>query len=562
MKPRLNATRTVRDLIKAHEPFVETAERRGRRWVIGWGHRATAREGATITPDNAELLLIYDALQAQQAVDAVVGDELPKSARDALASFAASIGLSAFKVSDVARLAKAARHREAAAALDSWVRAEVDGRLAVSDQLVQRRHAEKALFLEALNEPVAAAPEPKVEPPAAEEPTLGVLVDVDIAFEDAPAAAPVSASVVATPQAEPEGGPVERPRRDLGTSDAEARAAIEATERDSVSDAIEVTAREVTAEPEDAPTEDEPVEPESFEAELVAQTEDALDEEAVPEDNSEALKSRQDAAIKAVMTRMAGTMATSVVPAPQADVPAADEDEDTPQADSAAEASAEPEPEAEPQPDLTDVRLGFSYMEPSRVKVPLARETEDTAVDVGTQPEPELEPAPAPKSEPMPTPVYGTVSVSTVSPSQNPDDEIDAAPVSPEPVSPEPAPPHPAAAPASAPGLSGESEGPDHPDEEDGYHGEDDDILDPVIVAGPEAGDLEFEAKPQKSASWVFPAMMGVGVVMTGLGGWELASNFDAYMAGGISHSPIGPVVFGSGFLLTVGAAWMTLSRR
>jgi lysozyme len=134
MKPRLNATRAVRELIKAYEPFLADAERRGRRWVIGWGHRATAKEGASITPDNAELLLIYDALQAQQAVDGVVGADLPKPARDALASFAASIGLSAFKVSDVARLAKAGRHREAAAALDSWVRAEEDGRLVVSDR--------------------------------------------------------------------------------------------------------------------------------------------------------------------------------------------------------------------------------------------------------------------------------------------------------------------------------------------------------------------------------------------------------------------------------------------
>lgn len=541
MKPRLNATRAVRDLIKAHEPFVETAERRGRRWVIGWGHRATAREGATITPDNAELLLIYDALQAQQAVEAVVGDALPKSARDALASFAASIGLGAFKVSDVARLAKAGRHREAAAALDSWVRAEVDGRLAVSDQLVQRRQAEKALFLEALDGPAATAPEPQVEAPAAEEPTLGVLVDVDIAFEDTPAHAPVATPAVSAPQAEPVSAPLERPRRDLGASDADARAAIEATDRDSVPDAIEVTALQAIADSDGAPDEAEAVD-----AELVVPVEDAPSEATAPEDNSDALKSRQDAAIKAVMTRMAGAMATSVVPAPETDGPALDEADDTLQAVSAAEASVEPE--AEPQPDLTDVRLGFSYMEPSRVEVPLAREAE-------TQPEPE--PEPAPRSEPMPTPVYGTVSVSTVSPSPKPEEEADAAPASPE-----PAPPHPAAAPASAPGLSGESEGPDHPDDEDGYHGEDDDILDPVIVAGPEAGDLEFEAKPQKSASWVFPAMMGVGVVMTGLGGWELASNFDAYMAGGISHSPIGPVVFGSGFLLTVGAAWMTLSRR
>ena len=110
--------------------------------------------------------------------------------------------------------------------------------------------------------------------------------------------------------------------------------------------------------------------------------------------------------------------------------------------------------------------------------------------------------------------------------------------------------------------MSGESEGPDHPEDEDADIAIEDDALDPAIVAGPEVGEPAAVAQPQKSANWVFPAMLGVGVMMTGLGAWELASNWDAYLASGLDNSPIGPVVFGSGLLLTVGAGWMTLSRR
>ncbi len=504
MKPRLNATRAVRELIKAYEPFVSDAERRGRRWVIGWGHRATAREGASISEDNAELLLIYDALQAQQAVDKVVGADLPKAARDALASFAASIGLSAFKVSDVARLAKAGRHREAAAALDSWVRTDVDGRLMVSDRLVQRRRAEKALFLEALVEPVPEAEEP------ADEPTLGVLVDVDIAFEDQPSLpvveSPEAVQVEPNSEVQPEPDSIVTDEQvvepvDEVAADAEAMAAIEASS--SLSDEL-------------------PPVPTPHVAEEPSET---------------ALKSQQDEAIKAVMSRMAGDMASSIVAAPATEISTETE---------APEPVAEPEPEIEPEPaaDLTGVKLGFSYLEPATVEVPVEAVATEAVPDVDESQDEapaestELEPEPVPS----PTPVYATVAVSTVTQPS--------------------APPHPAQAPASAPGMSGESEGPDHPEEDESDHGFEDDILDPAIVAGPEAGEIDANPKPQQSGGWVFPAMLSVGIVMTVLGAWELWSNWSAYVANGLDNSPIGPVVFGSGLLLTVGAGWMTLSRR
>lgn len=173
MKPRLKSTRAARDLIKTHEPFLGEAQRRGRRWLVGYGHSAAAKEGVTLSRENAELLLIYDVLQAEQAVETAAGADLPAPMRDALVSFAASVGVNAFKVSDVARLTRAGKHREAAAALETWVRAEEDGRLVVSERLVRRRAAEKALFLSALDAPEespAPAPQPAPQPAPDAEP--------------------------------------------------------------------------------------------------------------------------------------------------------------------------------------------------------------------------------------------------------------------------------------------------------------------------------------------------------------------------------------------------------
>ena len=87
MKPRLKSSPAARELIKRHEPFRETAERgRDGRWVVGYGHRAAARDGIKVTPEDAGLLLIYDVMQAEQAIDAVAREPLARGQRDALIS--------------------------------------------------------------------------------------------------------------------------------------------------------------------------------------------------------------------------------------------------------------------------------------------------------------------------------------------------------------------------------------------------------------------------------------------------------------------------------------------
>lgn len=479
MKPRLNATRAARELIKAYEPFAPEAVQRGRRFVVGYGHTAAAKPGVSVSRQDAELLLIYDVSRAEAAVKAAVGDGLPLASRDALISFAASIGVGAFKVSDVARLAAAGRHEDAAKAMESWVRAEEDGRLVVSERLQQRRRAEKTLYLEGLSGLKPA------DGPDAEEPRLGALIDVDIAFEtpeDDADAAPVDPEIEAETPAvgEPEPEPEPQPEPELE------------------SEPVAETAPEPEVAPEDAP-------------EVAAQPD---------------RKAEQDAAIQAVMARMAGEISDSIGAAPVEDA--------------AVDAPEEPADE-EPAPDYSDVRLGFSYLTPATVSVEAQADAEPEAEP---EPEPEPEAKPEPAAAAMPGPVYATVSLGLYTPPS------------------ETAPPHPAEAPAKAGGLSGESEGPDHGEGEESYaHGEDDADLEPALVAGPEAP-FEPDEAPMPTegrGDWVYSANLAVGLGLTGYGAWELISNMDAYLAAGLDFSLIGPVAFGAGVLLSAASGWYVI---
>lgn len=594
MKPRLKSTRAARDLIKAHEPFLATAERRGKRWVVGYGHTAAAKEGVTLKPEDADLLLIYDVMRAEQTLDASVGAEMAAPMRDALVSFALSVGLRAFKVSDVARLARDGRHREAAAAIETWVRAEQDGRLVVSDRLVTRRAAEKALYLTALEDsaaiidaPVAVSAEPEMpetvsgealddasaedaetveadapvveaasEEPAETEPHEEVdesaaLVELDIAFElpEDTDAAPVAAltGVQAEPVEEAE------PLEDSGEP-------VEAASE--THDVVETPVEETPVdEPHDVPA-------------VLAES------DPEPDTSSEDVKAAQDAAIAEVMARMARQVSASITPV------------------------AEMEP-SEP------VMLGYSFLSTAHVGL-------DSAVDSeAAQPVPTPEPAPAARptsnsgslfaapSVPL-SPMHSALKTSSikvtpiapealpqaameeaedpartveladredaisvqVSPSEDTEPVpavAEAAPVQARDVF--SAPPHPALAPASAPGLSGDVEGPDHPDKDiddpqPDLH-EDVEVLEPALVSGADAAQSE-EAEPaqRRGGDLMFISSLTLGGVMVGLGGWDIAANMDAYMELGLAYSPLGPTVFGAGVLLSAASAWFIIGRR
>lgn len=587
MKPRLKSTRAARDLIKAHEPFLATAERRGKRWVVGYGHTAAAKEGVTLKPEEADLLLIYDVMRAEQTLDASVGAEMAAPMRDALVSFALSVGLRAFKVSDVARLARDGRHREAAAAIETWVRAEQDGRLVVSDRLVTRRAAEKALYLTALEDsaavidaPVAVSAEPDMpETVSGEAPDDASAEDAETVEADAPV---VEAAFEEPAQTEPQD------EADDSTTLVELDIAFELPEDAGAVPVAALTG--VQAEPvEEAEPFEESGEPDEAASESHDVDETPVDEprdepaalaETAPEPDasSEDVKAAQDAAIAEVMARMARQVSASITPAAEGEptgavqlgysflstahvgLEAAVEDK-----------SAKPTPEAAPEVRPTPAS-GSLFAAPSVPLSPMHSALQTSSIKV-TPIAPEALPQEATEEVEDPARTVELAdredAISVQAPTSEDAESVQAV-AEPAPVQAREvfsAPPHPALAPASAPGLSGDVEGPDHPDKDiddpqPDLH-EDVEVLEPALVSGADASQGE-EAEPaqRRGGDLMFISSLTLGGVMVGLGGWDIAANMDAYMELGLAYSPLGPTVFGAGVLLSAASAWFIIGRR
>lgn len=583
MKPQLKSSRAARELIKTHEPFRPEAVRRGRKWVVGFGHTATAKEGVTVSREDAELLLIYDVLNAEQAVDSAVAERLATPVRDALVSFSCSIGPGAFKVSDVARLAKAGRMREAANALETWVRAEEDGRLVVSQVLTRRRAAEKALFLAGMaqdaepssdtpQEPAGApapqtseAPRPHSAPavspaPEAEaqsepqapaevrrdvpagdgdtRPRLGPLVDLEIEFEDPPAdffaAEPEALSGEQSDTAlERALGPdpgAEQAEETIQTAEPALERALGEAEHPKTEPAS------AAAEPAEAGIEPDLTGAES--AEAAAQTV----AEAAPQAAVD--KAEQDGVVQRVMARMARDIADSM---------------DAPARESASEAP---------------IQLGYSFLEPMNGEIRF--ETSETSPaeaaleralgpeeDIKTEPESEAAEAVRPDSQAeskgapevaesrQPQPVYSSVSVGPV-------------PVRGGPVEQTPPASH-REAPAPAPGYSGEVGGVGRPLDIEEVEEIEDEELSPELVAGREARDLfSEEAQPgiQEPAGgrWIYGLNFAIGAGLASFGAWDLVSHFELYQREGFLVT--GPFSLALGIVLMIAAVWMLATRR
>lgn len=137
------------ELIKSFEGFREIAVRLpDGRWTIGYGHVRTAREGLTITPKDAEVLLKHDLLPVEQALSSLVYAPLMQEQFDALASLAFNISVAQFRESEILAQLNAGNYLAAANGFDLWRKARLHGRVMIVDALVRRRAAEKALFLD------------------------------------------------------------------------------------------------------------------------------------------------------------------------------------------------------------------------------------------------------------------------------------------------------------------------------------------------------------------------------------------------------------------------------
>ena len=146
--PRQQVSRAAIDLIKRFEGYRrKAAQLPDGRWTIGYGHTLSARQGAEVSEADAEALLLYDLIGVSRAVDGLLFADLNRNQFDALCAFAFSIGLDAFRRSDVLKRVNEGAFTQAAFAIELWRRAEFEGERIVIDALVRRRAAEKLLFL-------------------------------------------------------------------------------------------------------------------------------------------------------------------------------------------------------------------------------------------------------------------------------------------------------------------------------------------------------------------------------------------------------------------------------
>lgn len=138
------------ELIQSFEGFRPRAARLSDgRWLIGYGHTATARKDLQISERDARLILIHhDLPPIEQVIAELVLTPLSQNEFDALVSFAFNIGADAFSGSDVIPALNAGDRPGAAHAMWAWRLANISGDLRVVDALVRRRAAEIALFLE------------------------------------------------------------------------------------------------------------------------------------------------------------------------------------------------------------------------------------------------------------------------------------------------------------------------------------------------------------------------------------------------------------------------------
>jgi lysozyme len=160
MTPRYRVSRAAIELITRFEGYRrKAAQLPDGRWMIGYGHTLTAREGAEVSHDDAEALLIYDLIGVAHGINEWTYAPLTQNQFDALCSFVFNIGLESFRGSSVLKRLNEGALIQAACAMELWRKAEFGGEKIVIDALVRRRAAEKALFLTPADHwPVAPSP--------------------------------------------------------------------------------------------------------------------------------------------------------------------------------------------------------------------------------------------------------------------------------------------------------------------------------------------------------------------------------------------------------------------
>jgi len=119
MRQALKISRDGVELIKSFEGLRHQASQLpDGRWTMGYGHTFSAREGAKVTPDDAESLLRFDLLPIMDAVNNAVTAPLSQNQFDAIVSFCFNIGVENFLSSAVLKRINDGHFEEAAVAMD------------------------------------------------------------------------------------------------------------------------------------------------------------------------------------------------------------------------------------------------------------------------------------------------------------------------------------------------------------------------------------------------------------------------------------------------------------
>jgi lysozyme len=148
MKLHPRVTRSVVELVKRFEGLRRRAARLpDGGWTIGYGHTRSAREGAVVSPEDAEALLYYDLTEVAEKVEAWTFTPLNQNQFEALTALAFNIGLENFRRSTVLKRVNEGQHLQAAASFELWRKSDFGGEDLVVDALVRRRAAEKAHYL-------------------------------------------------------------------------------------------------------------------------------------------------------------------------------------------------------------------------------------------------------------------------------------------------------------------------------------------------------------------------------------------------------------------------------
>lgn len=115
----------------------------GAPWTIGYGHTGPeVYPGMQITQEEADQLLIQDAMKVSSQVQSLVSVELSQPELDALVCFVFNVGIGNFAKSTLLKKLNAGDYAGAANELPRWSRAA--GKVMAG--LIARREAEERMF--------------------------------------------------------------------------------------------------------------------------------------------------------------------------------------------------------------------------------------------------------------------------------------------------------------------------------------------------------------------------------------------------------------------------------